>query len=41
MDRIENCLDKIHKSGENPQLLIDALKKILEKFDNYDEDFAA
>ena len=41
LDRIENCLDKIHKSGENPQLLIDALKKILEKFDDYDEDFAA
>jgi len=41
LERIENCLDKIHKSGEEPEYLINALKQIIDKQDDYSQDNAA
>ena len=40
LERIENCLDKIHKSGEQPEYLINALKQIIDKKDDYSQDNA-
>ena len=31
LDRVENCLNEIHKSGEDPDYLIESLKKIIER----------
>ena len=41
LERIENCLDKIHKSGEEPEYLINALKQIIDKQDDNSQDNAA
>ena len=34
IDKIENCLNEIHKSGEDPSYLISALKNIIDKQNN-------
>ena len=41
LDRTENCLDKIHKSGEDPEYLAKMLMKIIQKRNQYSEDNAA
>ena len=41
LERIENCIDKIHKSDEDPEYLKYALLQILDKQDEYKEETAA